>query len=317
METLDIARMPREDGFSLMRDLAAQNSVPYAVSAIDASRPMTFHIRHQSLSDLIVTRVRTGNYRAVRGDGLVRKSEPRLILQVPAAPVSTEQRGHRVVSTPTSIVAMWSLDPLQTDIAAPADIDAITLPLDSVAMPQRMVRDLMGRDLGASPFGAVVARYLVELARADLDGAESEAVAAPTVELARLLLATASGDDSAARRPLGETIGTRILLHLRTHLSDPGLTAESVADRFSISRRYLYVILGRMGISLGEWVRTERLTRAAAALRDPSRREVPVSQIGRSLGFADHSSFTRAFRDRFGCTPSEWRDAGSHPSSSG
>lgn len=316
MEILDIARMPRDDGFSLMQDLAAQNSVPYAVSAVDASRPMTFHIAHQSLADLIVTRVRTGNYRASRGDELVRRSEPRLILQVPDRPVATEQRGHQVTSTPKSIVAMWSLDPLRTEIAAPASIDAITLPLDSVGMPQRMMRDLMGRDLGESPFGAVVARYLSELARADLDGPETEAVATPTVELVRLLLATASGDEGAARRPLGETIGTRILLHLRGRLTDPGLTAESVAAHFSISRRYLYVILERMGVSLGEWVRTERLTRAATELRDPSRREIPVSQIGRGVGFADHSSFTRAFRERFDCTPSEWRTDG-HPRSSG
>jgi AraC-like DNA-binding protein len=317
MATLNIDRMPREEGFSVMRDLAARNSVPYAVFPIDASRPIAFEIHHQQLSDLVVTKVRAGNYGAARGDALVRRSEPRLILQVPKRPVATEQRGHQVISRPKSVVAMWSLDPLRTQIRMPATIDAVTVPLEKVALPQRVVRELMGRDLGASPFGTVVASFLAGLTRAELDETESEAAASPTVEFARLLLAAASGDDAAARRPLGETIGARIMLYLRSHVYDPELTADSVAERFSISRRYLYVILARMGISLGEWVRSERLTRAAEALRDPSQREVPVAMIGRSVGFADHSSFSRAFRERFGCTPSEWRDAGAHPSTSG
>lgn len=317
MATLNIDRMPREEGLSVMRDLAARNSVPYAVFPVDPARPMAFEIRHRELSDLVVTKVRAGNYGATRGDELVRKSEPRLILQVPKHPVATEQRGHQVISKPRSVVAMWSLDPLRTQIRTPATIDAVTVPLEKVALPQRVVRDLMGRDLGASPFGTVVASFLAGLTRAELDEAESEAVAPPTVEFARLLLAAASGDDAAARRPLGETIGTRIMLYLRSHVHDPDLTADSVAERFSISRRYLYVILGRMGISLGEWVRSERLSRAAAALRDPSQREVSVAVIGRSVGFADHSSFSRAFRECFGCTPSEWREAGAHRSTSG
>lgn len=317
MATLSIDRMPREEGFTLMRDLAAQNSVPYAVSAVDGSRPITFDIHHQLMSDLVVTRVRTSNYRAVRGDDLVRRSEPRLILQVTGQPIATEQRGRQVISGPSSVIAMWSLDPLTTDIPAPATIEAITVPLDRVALPQRMVRELMGRDLGASPFGALVAAYLSGLAHADLDDEESDAVASPTIELVRLLLATSSGDESAARRPIGETIGTRIMLYLRNHVGDSDLTAESVAARFSISRRYLYVVLDRMGVSLGEWVRTERLTRAAAALRDPSQRDVAVAQISRTVGFSDHSSFSRAFRDRYGCTPTEWRESGTHPSTSG
>ncbi|WP_442929216.1 helix-turn-helix domain-containing protein [Mycetocola sp. CAN_C7] len=33
---------------------------------------------------------------------------------------------------------------------------------------------------------------------------------------------------------------------------------------------------------------------------------VSVAAIGRMCGFGDHSSFSRAFRLRFGCAPSEW-----------
>jgi len=67
------------------------------------------------------------------------------------------------------------------------------------------------------------------------------------------------------------------------------------------------VVLAQSGVTFGEWVRSERLRRAAQALRDPTLAEAPVSTIGRAVGFQDHSSFSRAFRDHFGCTPSQWR----------
>ncbi|QKJ18960.1 helix-turn-helix transcriptional regulator [Microbacterium hominis] len=309
MQRLTIDGMPREEGFSLMHDLAAANAVPYAVAANDPSRPMTFDIQHRQFARGVVTDVRIGNYRATRSDALVRHSEPRLILQMSPQAVTTEQLGHQVTSKRGSMVAMWSLDPLQTSVTSPARITAITLPLGDVALPHRMLRELMGRDLGAAPFAAAVSAYLAQLAQADLTVLESDAVAAPTTDLIRLLLNSAAGDEMSARRPLGDTIGARIMLYVSAHLNDPDLTAEGVASRFSISRRYLYVILNRMGISLGDWLRSERLTLAASMLRDPSQWHVPVSQIAQHVGFIDHSSFSRAFREHYGCTPTEWRAA--------
>ena len=86
-----------------MRDLAARDSVPDTVFPVDSSKPIAFAIRHQQLADVVVTKVRAGNYAAVRGEGLVRHSEPRVILQVPKHPVATEQRGHQVRSGTGSV----------------------------------------------------------------------------------------------------------------------------------------------------------------------------------------------------------------------
>ena len=61
----------------------------------------------------------------------------------------------------------------------------------------------------------------------------------------------------------------------------------------------------RYGRSPGEYLRECRLERAAALLRD--RRHRSLLDIAALAGFSDHSHFSRAFRQHFGCTPSDYR----------
>jgi AraC family transcriptional regulator len=63
----------------------------------------------------------------------------------------------------------------------------------------------------------------------------------------------------------------------------------------------------RYGRSPGEYLRECRLERAAALLRDRRR---PLFDIAALAGFSDQSHFSRAFRQHFGCTPSDYRRLG-------
>ncbi len=51
---------------------------------------------------------------------------------------------------------------------------------------------------------------------------------------------------------------------------------------------------------------TERLSRARAALSDIDRAEA-IGAIAHRLGFSDAPHLSRAFRQRYGMTPSEYR----------
>jgi AraC family transcriptional regulator len=59
------------------------------------------------------------------------------------------------------------------------------------------------------------------------------------------------------------------------------------------------------GEALGDYVRRRRLEIAAIQLR--SQLQVPVLGIAIGVGFGSAEAFTRAFRMRFGCSPTEWR----------
>ena len=58
------------------------------------------------------------------------------------------------------------------------------------------------------------------------------------------------------------------------------------------------------GLTLSDYSRQIRLRRACQALTDPS---IGIGDVAFEAGFADHSQFTRHFRQAVGVTPSEYR----------
>ena len=60
-----------------------------------------------------------------------------------------------------------------------------------------------------------------------------------------------------------------------------------------------------LGEPLGEYLRRHRLEVAAMRLRAQAR--VPVLDIALGVGFGSAEAFARAFRSRFGCSPTQWR----------
>jgi AraC-like DNA-binding protein len=91
------------------------------------------------------------------------------------------------------------------------------------------------------------------------------------------------------------------------HLGRYGLSAVTVAAHLGVTPRYVHMLFEASGLSFSEFVVAERLARAhrmLSALRHAGER---ISTIAYAAGFADLSHFNRAFRRRYGCTPSDVR----------
>ncbi len=98
----------------------------------------------------------------------------------------------------------------------------------------------------------------------------------------------------------------RTLVHIQEHLDDP-LSLEDVADVAAFSRFHFHRIFrGLVGESLKEYVRRLRLERAARNLKQG---EASVTELALDAGFETHESFTRAFGEMFGVSPSQFRAA--------
>ncbi|MEL6349668.1 MAG: GyrI-like domain-containing protein [Myxococcota bacterium] len=65
------------------------------------------------------------------------------------------------------------------------------------------------------------------------------------------------------------------------------------------------VFVGIVGETPGRFIQRVRLERAAHQLRQ--RLGVPITTIGFDAGFSSSATFARAFRERFGVSPSQWR----------
>jgi AraC-like DNA-binding protein len=92
-------------------------------------------------------------------------------------------------------------------------------------------------------------------------------------------------------------------------LADPDLTPSQVASAQHISRRSLDAIFAQHGWTITRWIWEQRLSAASAALRAPAHAHRSLLDIAIAHGFTSSSHFSRAFRARFGLTPSAWRAA--------
>lgn len=95
--------------------------------------------------------------------------------------------------------------------------------------------------------------------------------------------------------------------YIRRNLGDPDLSPRTIAAAHHVSLRYLHQLFADYGVTVAAWVRQQRLEQACRDLADPSLARLPVQRIAVRWGFADHSTFTRAFRRAYHLPPQVYR----------
>jgi len=96
---------------------------------------------------------------------------------------------------------------------------------------------------------------------------------------------------------------------IRKMLDAPVITPGDVAKRLGVSPRYLHMLFEDEGVTFAEFVTEQKLSRAYQALQRPRNLGRRIIDIAFDAGFADIRTFNRAFRRRYGVTPSEARGA--------
>jgi AraC-like DNA-binding protein len=99
---------------------------------------------------------------------------------------------------------------------------------------------------------------------------------------------------------------------IRAALGQQDLTLTALAARHGVSPRYVQALLESDGTTFSQFLLGERLARAHHLLSDPLQMGRSISAIAHAAGFGDLSYFNRAFRRRYGATPSDIRMAARH-----
>jgi AraC-like DNA-binding protein len=92
------------------------------------------------------------------------------------------------------------------------------------------------------------------------------------------------------------------------NLGRADLNLASIARRYHLSQRQAQRLFERNGSTFTEFLLEQRLLLACKGLLNSSNDHRKVSDIAHSAGFSDLSYFNRAFRRRFGMTPSDKRE---------
>jgi AraC family transcriptional regulator len=97
----------------------------------------------------------------------------------------------------------------------------------------------------------------------------------------------------------------RVLAHIDEQLDQP-LDLETLAAVAHFSPFHFHRLFSAwMGETLGDYLRRRRVEIAATRLVAQPR--VRVLQVALSVGFGSAEAFARAFKTRFGCSPTLWR----------
>jgi len=99
-----------------------------------------------------------------------------------------------------------------------------------------------------------------------------------------------------------------IMFDIVDNLEKRELSITNVALRFSVTPRYIQKLFESDGTTFTEYVLERRLLEANRLLSDSRLAKRSISDVAFKVGFGDLSYFTRAFRRRFGMTPSDVKE---------
>ncbi len=103
---------------------------------------------------------------------------------------------------------------------------------------------------------------------------------------------------------LDEKFLEKVQITLDKSLVDPSFNVTEFSKTVGMSRMQLHRKLKALtGLSTTEFVRSQRLKLAADLLK---KSDANVSEIGYTVGFNDHSYFTKCFKEMYGCSPTEF-----------
>ena len=108
-----------------------------------------------------------------------------------------------------------------------------------------------------------------------------------------------SGLTNASYDPKIHEIMTYINAHLSEELSIDDLAAKAYISKFYLMRKFK----ADTGYSIHQYIRSKRLLLA----RDLLKTDMSITTICEEVGFADYSTFSRAFKERFKCSPRGYR----------
>nr|WP_244952558.1 transcriptional regulator TagK [Xanthomonas maliensis] len=114
-------------------------------------------------------------------------------------------------------------------------------------------------------------------------------------------------DVAAALAPLTDAsapLMIDLLAYIEQHIGEPELGTETLQQAFALSRASLYRLFHSRG-GVASYIREQRLCTAYRYLQ--AFPECSLTWLLYEMGFASERQFQRAFQQRFGMPPMQWR----------
>lgn len=125
--------------------------------------------------------------------------------------------------------------------------------------------------------------------------------------LAITMISSDAEDDDADSCTL-RTLRARVKAYIENNLARKDLDIEEIARRMGCSRRYIFRAFQLTDITPSQYIWDLRLERTKERLTTGCFNGGSISEIAFSCGFSSAAHFSRAFRKRYGMSPSDARE---------
>jgi len=271
------------------------------------------HLSVAYAGDVMLTKLDAGRHRVIRDSHRLRDSEAAYLKIV--APWSGHAEVEQYGSKASVSNGSWAIyDTSQPYVVAnPQHTEHLIMmvPKQSIAERGLRLENLMGRSVGGS---AGIARIALQTMRSTYQ--ELDNMAAPLarragellVDMVHLSLQALGGQATAVTQK--QALYDRICEHVASHVRDPGLSVDQVAEALNCSRRHLHNAFVGRDQSLGGFIQQSRLELCMRELHSPALAHRTITDIAVGCRFSNSAHFSRAFKVYAGMSPSDFRSLG-------
>jgi AraC-like DNA-binding protein len=241
------------------------------------------------------------------------RSDDVLLVTLESGRMACTALGRDVYLQPGDAVLGWTTEAVSGQVEG--DISIVRIPTAAIAP--------MVRDIGAGVQQRIHGRTdTLQLLRPYLRTLMDHSIAPALQRLATThvcdliaLMCGASGEAAAiAADRGGRGARLRAIKHdIAQNLENGDVSLAAIVKRHRVSPRSVQKLFNSDGTTFSEYVLDQRLVHARRALSDPRRAAEKIATIAFDAGFGDVSYFYRAFRTRFGASPSEMRGQAQRP----
>ncbi|MGU3544823.1 helix-turn-helix domain-containing protein [Methylobacterium sp. A52T] len=107
----------------------------------------------------------------------------------------------------------------------------------------------------------------------------------------------------------GNATVQRAKAYIEAHMSETALDPPQLAAAVGVSLRRLQELFHERGRHISDYIWGRRLEAAAARLADPACAHLSIGMLAYGCGFSTQAHFARRFKDRYGMSPREYRQA--------
>jgi AraC-like DNA-binding protein len=310
---LDTAAVPAPRRLALWQDIVCDVFVQLDC-ATDLDGSFRGSIVQSMLGPVSCTRVDSCRQRVLRTPSrIARASEDYVLISLGTQGYGgVVQDGREAISGPGEFVIYDTTRPYE--LLFDAEFSQTIFQVPRALLHQRMgsVAQLTATTFGTrQPIEQLAFDFLLNVSRVidQLDDEASSRLSEQALDLVAMAFSGRLRDRSASPSVHRSALLYRVKTYIETHLREPDLALPGAAAALGISARYVNQLMAAEDTSFRRYVLTRRLERCKRDLHDPAQVRRHAGEIAFAWGFNDLAHFSRAFKERYGVSPREWRHA--------